>query len=285
MNWDDVRFLVVLGRERSFAGGARQLKVDQTTVARRLKVLEQELGVSLFEKVSGNWVPTEAGRAVLAQAERIEQEMNALVRMAETGNVLVSGVVRITAVDTIVGTYLLPALPKLYERHPDLRIEFVTSDHNLSLTRREADLALRLARPQDGNLLIRKLTSCAFSVYLNPLRCLNNHDWVAYDHDLAHLPESRWLASQYPHAHVKLRSNNLQVLMDAVRMGIGQAVLPDFIAEHDVALKKLHHNLPTLSRDLWLLVHPEMRHVPRIDAVYEWITEIFDQPTMQQMTS
>ena len=277
MNWDDLRFLVEIGRSATLAAAARHLKVDQTTVARRLRALEDALGTPLFERSDGHWRPTGVGADVLERAMRIEEDVAGLARLAEAGAQAVSGVVRLTAVGAIVGDYLVPRLPDLYARHPELVVELIASNDNLNVSRREADIAIRLARPESGDFLIRKLADVGFAVYgpaqPGPTR---SNDWVTYDDELAHTPEMRWLAGQLASGRVRLRSNKLAGLLGAVAVGIGRAVLPCFLADATPGLVRESGPQPVLSRDLWLLVHPDARRLPRVAAVADWLGECFE---------
>ncbi len=277
MNWDDLRFLVEIGRSATLAAAARRLKVDQTTVARRLRALEDALGTPLFERSDGHWRPTGVGADVLERAMRIEEDVAGLARLAEAGAQAVSGVVRLTAVGAIVGDYLVPRLPGLYARHPELVVELIASNDNLNVSRREADIAIRLARPESGDFLIRKLADVGFAVYgpaqPGPTR---SNDWVTYDDELAHTPEMRWLAGQLAGGRVRLRSNKLAGLLGAVAVGIGRAVLPCFLADATPGLVRESGPQPVLSRDLWLLVHPDARRLPRVAAVADWLGECFE---------
>lgn len=277
MNWDDLRFLVVIGREGTLAAAARRLKVDQTTVARRLRALEDKLGTPLFERGEGRWHPTPVGARVLERAGRIEEDVAGVLRLAEAGGRAVSGQVRITAVSAIIGEYLVPTLPGLYARHPDLSVELLASNDNLSVARREADIAIRLARPASGDFLIRKLADVGFALYGAargdlPVR---PGDWVAYNADLTHTPEMRQLEAMRGNGRVRLRSNSLRGLARAVADGIGQGILPCFLADPDAGLVRLGGPAPLLSRELWLLIHPDARQQARVAACADWLVEAF----------
>lgn len=279
MNWDDLRFLVTLGREGTLAAAARQLGVDQTTVARRLRTLEQDLGTPLFERNDGLWRPTAVGGRVLERAGRIEEGVAGISRLAEAGAAAVGGVVRITAVGAFIGDWLVPRLPGLYTRHPELCVDLVASNDNLNVARREADIAIRLARPASGDLLIRKLADVGFALY-GPARGdlqVSAGDWVAYNEDLAHTPEMRRLQAMLGSGRIRLRANSVRGLARAVADGVGQGLLPCFLADPDPRLARLSGPHPVLSRELWMLIHPDARPLPRVAATADWLVACFGE--------
>jgi DNA-binding transcriptional LysR family regulator len=277
MNWDDLRFLVTLGREGTLAAAARRLGVDQTTVARRLRTLDEHLGTPLFERNDGLWHPTAVGARVLERAGRIEEDVAGITRLAEAGADAVGGVVRITAVSALIGEWLAPRLPDLYARHPDLRVDLVASNDNLNVARREADIAIRLARPASGDFLIRKLADVGFARYAASRGDLPvcADDWVAYNEDLDHTPEMRRLHAMLGGGRIRLRSNSLRGLVRAVAGGIGHGLLPCFVADADPDLVRLSGTEPVLSRELWMLIHPDARPLARVAAMADWLLERF----------
>ncbi len=276
MNWDDIRYVAALYREGSIAAVARHFGVDQTTVSRRLKAMESQLGSRLFERHQGRWTASAAGQAILAKAVEIEEQIASLIRLSETADDAIAGVVRITALDFVARDFLLPGLGSLLATCPALAIELVTSDQSLSLARREADIALRFSRPPDGNLVIRRLARIPFGVYLSRHQPPAEASWVAYDHNLAELPESRWLAEHQPQASIRFRNNSLNGLLDAARLGLGKAILPVHMAARHPELQPWPEAGVILERDLWLVIHPESRHTPKIRAVSEWIVDRFN---------
>jgi len=276
MNWDDIRYVVALYREGSISAVARQFRVDKTTVTRRLKAMEGQLGTSLFERHQGRWTTTTSGEAVLAKALEIEEQIASLVRISETAGEDVSGVVRVTALDFVAKDFLMPGLTKLLDHYPALRIELVTSDQSLSLARREADIALRFSRPQDGNLIIRRVANIPFSIYASADHLPDERCWVAYDHNLADLPESRWLSEHQPDATIRFRNNSLSCLLDAARFGVGKAILPIHMAAQHKDLQRWQETGVVVERDLWLVIHPESRNAPKIKVVSDWIVAMFE---------
>lgn len=277
LNWDDLRFLVTLGRDGTLAAAARTLNVNQTTVARRLRALEARLGVSLFVRHDGQWQATPVGLQVLARAARIEEDVASLVHLAEAGADEVSGTVRITAVSTLMEAWLVPRLPELYARYPALDIELLDSNHNVELARREADIAIRLARPLRGDYLIRKLADMGFAIYgsCQPQHQTTLSDWVAYLDDLAHTPEMRHLQGVLSGGRVRLRSNSIRSLARAVADGLGHGLLPCWLADGEAGLRRISGPVPVLYREVWMVSHPDARSQARVAAVADWLAQRF----------
>ncbi|MGH7803179.1 MAG: LysR family transcriptional regulator [Candidatus Binatia bacterium] len=277
MNWDDLRILVALAREKTLAAASRRLGVDQTTVARRLRALEESLGALLFERSDGKWRLTPFGRRAVERAERIEEDVAGIVRSAESESQVVSGVVRLTSAPAIHSEYLVHRLPELYARHPDLVIDLVDSDANLDITRHEADVAIRASRPESGDFVIRKLAVIGYAVYesVRPGVATGRGDWVAYCEDLAHVAEMRWLESHLDGGRIRLRDSGMRTLLGAIASGIGRGILPCFVADAHSELRRAEPGDVVLVRDLWLLIHREARESARVAVVAEWLVERF----------
>jgi DNA-binding transcriptional LysR family regulator len=277
MNWDDLRMFVVLAREKTMAAASRRLGVDQTTVARRLRALEESLGAALFERAEGRWQLTAFGKRALERVERIEEDVAGIVRSAEAEAQTVSGVVRLTSVAAMNSEYLVHRLPDLYARHPDLVIDLVDSDLNLNIARHEADIAIRASRPESGDFIIRKLTVIGFAVYesARPEVVAGRDDWVAYNEDLAQLPEMLWLQSHLAGGRVRLRDSGMHTLCGAIAGGIGRGILPCFVGDVHPELRRSASGDLVLSRDVWLLIHHEARESARVVVVADWLVERF----------
>jgi len=286
MNWNDLRYLLEVSRHGALAPAASALRVDQTTVARRLKALERDTGSKLLDRIGGRYVPTAAGEAALAQARAVEEATTNLLTQVGNQDASLSGTVRVTAVHELLAGYLVPRLAPFRARHPDIVVEFVGESSNLSLSRREADIAIRLARPEGGHLFVRKVAVMGFAVYGARgadkawRNCSPHHwgtyDWVTYDDSLAHLPEARWVAQHVDGQRVVLRSNGLRVLTAAIDHGLAVGLLPCFIGDPDPRLTRLSGSEPLVQREVWLLVHPELRHSARVRVVIDWLVEFWN---------
>src|SRR5512146_1243587 len=165
LDWGDLRFFLELSRSGSLSGAARRLKVDRNTVGRRVASLEEALGLALFERGPQGWTRTAAGDELAALASRVEENVLALARHADAADRDMAGTVRLTTATHICAQLLVPSLPLLHERHPRLLLEVAVDQRIFDLTRREADLALRLGRPREAGLVMRKLGDLAYGLY------------------------------------------------------------------------------------------------------------------------
>lgn len=279
LDWNDLRHLLALGREGRAAAAARRLGVNETTVTRRLRAAEQAVGRRLFLRGGdGRLQPTEAGARVLAHAERVERELAVLGEALGGGDLTVAGSVRLTAVPLLLNRLLIPALPALLARHPQLRLELLGESRDLDLTRREADLALRLARPRGGGrgVLARRLGRLDY-VAVAPAGlapdAAGRLPWIGYEEAMAGLPQAGWIEAAAGPAPRRLAVNDAEAILAAVRAGLGRSLLPRALAAAEPGLQCLETAEAPPSREVWLLVHADLRPLPRLDAVIAWLEE------------
>lgn len=276
LDWGHLRFFLALARTGSLSSAARVLGVDRNTVARRVAALEEELGLSLYERGPQSWARTPAGEELVALASRVEEDVLALARHADARDTAVAGVVRLTTASHVAALLLAPELPALRERHPGLVLEIAVDQRTFDLTRREADLAVRMGRPRDAGLVTRKLTDVAFGLYAAPGTFRRRtvdfaaDPFVGLDESLASTPQERWIQRVAPERRVVFRCNSTAALQAAARAGVGVAVLPRFAADRDAGLVRLEGPEP-VPHELWLLVHGDLRRTPRVKAVIAWI--------------
>jgi DNA-binding transcriptional LysR family regulator len=278
MDWNDLRYIVTIARAGTLAAAARRLGVNQTTVARRLAAAEAALGTRLFERIDGALHATESGEAAVARAAQVEQEVHALEHGISGADADTAGPVRLTGVPMLVNRLLIPALPQLYARYPRLRIELIAEARNASLTKREADIALRLARPEGGSaVLAKRVGHLEYAVYGPRKRAADRLPWITYEEGLSHLPQARWIATAtHDGALVPLLVSDAEAIVHAIHAGLGKSLLPCFVADRDSRLRRLSGPKGVLARELWLLTHNELRHHARIAAVVAWLTELVE---------
>jgi DNA-binding transcriptional LysR family regulator len=285
LNWNDLRYVLAVGRGRTLAAAARLLGVDDTTVARRLAAMQAALDARLYQRLGdGTLQLTPAGERAALHAERIEREINALDLGLSGGGDFIAGTVRVTSVPIIVNHLLIPSARALLKRHPRLRLELVGDARDFSLTRREADLALRLARPKTGGtkVMARRVGALRYAIYAAascPVRDAARLPWITYDEGMAHLPQARWIAAAAARGDeqiVALRVSDAEAVVEAVAAGLGRSLLPRVAADADGRLRRLAsgYRAPMPTRELWLLTHSELARLGRIEAVVEWIRRI-----------
>lgn len=277
LDWDDVRVFLALARAGSLTEAARSLRVEHTTVARRIGQLEQALGLRLFDRLPRGWMLTSEGEQLSARAAQMEEQAHEFMREAADGAQL-SGTVRLSASPSVGQEFLLPRMCAIHQRWASVTLELVVEMRVAMLSRREADLALRIGRPQDPGLAARLLGNMAYGLYgrAGYTQGRSEADWrfIAYDDSLAHTPEHQWLESCRGSRAYALRANTLALQRDAVRMGLGLAVLPHFMAATDGLLERLPFETGPPSREIWLVVHPDVRRSPRVRLIADLVAEV-----------
>lgn len=275
-DWDLLRTLLALARCGTLSAAARALGVDHTTVARRLEALERDMGRPLFERSPAGYAPTPAGEEALAAAERMQSEVDGLMRRVDGAALDLSGQVRLTSTPHLAGALLVPALGDLLRRHPSLQVELIGDSRALDLSRREADVALRLARPEKPGLVARRIGRIAFALYAGAAdrRAFAEQRFLAYEEPSGAATIQRYLADMVADARIVLRSNTMQVLIEAARAGLGAAVLPCFVGEADPALARVRAPRPAPLLPLWVVYHEDLRRSPRVKALVGFLDEV-----------
>lgn len=286
-NWNDLRYLLALKRCGTLSATAKTLGVDDTTVSRRLSAMQDTSGNQLFHRnPNGRLQLTECGDAIISHAENIEHSVDLIEDILGSQTQSCSGVVRVTSVPMVINRLLTPDVDSLIKDYPNLEIELIPESRDLNLTHREADLAIRLARPSTGGtqIKIRKLGELRCSIYAlrkySPQK-LSKLPWIAYDDTLAHIPPDRWIrktAGITSEATSPLRVHDAETALQATLAGLGKTVLPDLVVAKDKRLQRLASNSATAvpSRPLWLMAHANQTRLNRIVAVTGWIDRIFD---------
>lgn len=277
MDWDDLRTFLAIARYGTLSAAARALGVTQPTMGRRLAAMEGRSGARLLQRLPGGYVLTPLGEGILGNAERIETEVLAAERAITGRDVALAGVVRLTTVDVLAARIVTPALIALQARHPGITVELAPDMRTLSLSKREADVALRLSRFDSNEVVARRVGAFSMGVYRARDRPVAEDKLITVLDDQAHLPEAKWLRELYPEAEITFRSNSRDVQLWAAKSGTGIVVLPRYQADLDPGLVRIRTDVPDLVRDLWLGVHTDLRHMPRVRAVMDAIIEALER--------
>ena len=272
IDWDDLHLILDLAEAGTLAAVARRRGVDQTTASRRLTRLEERIGEPLFDRIERRHRPRPLALALMADLEAMAAAATRIDAKLDDDRLRLSGTVVISAVDLLATRVLAPAVAAFRTRHPGVRLEVDGEDRNVSLAAREADEALRLARPAADEALARRLGDLVFGFY-GPAGDDGAADRpiAGYGEALDHVPESRWLATAFPGLLPSFRSNRIGAIAEAVAGG-HRAVLPFLIGANDPRMTRLSGVEPVARREVWLLVRPERRHEAAVVAVIDWIT-------------
>ncbi|HWU03760.1 MAG TPA: LysR family transcriptional regulator [Novosphingobium sp.] len=280
MDWDDLRSFLAIARSRSLSGAARDLGLRQSTMSRRLAALEAKAGARLLQRTPRGYELTALGEAVLGNAERMEAEAIAVERTVQGRDVALSGVVRITTVEVIANLLLPPAIAALQAKYPGISVDVLSDPRSLSLERREADIAIRMARFEGNDLVSRRMCMAESALYASPayvaahaphpgMPASSEQSVITLLDDQAHLAEARWLAEQVPGARIAMRTNNRDAQAAGASAGLGIACLPCYVAAGNSGMVRLGAFGPGPAREVWLGVHGDLRHMPRIRAAIE----------------
>lgn len=274
----DMEVVLALVRGRTLAEAAARLAADPSTVFRSLQRIEKALGQRLFERGRTGYLPSEPAVEVARHAERIEAELEA-ARSALSGPAdAVTGRVKLSTTDAVMRGLVLPLLPALARAHPQLRVEVRTGNELVSLTRRDADLALRATRKPPDHVVGRHLGTMRFVVVASARRtrgkaALSESDWIAPDEALPDHPSVQWRRRHLPKLQPRLLVDGITGVADAVAAGVGIGIVPRFVADADARLKPISDTLEGCESQLWILAHPESRHLRRIATVYQALVE------------
>lgn len=283
--WDDVRFFLAVARTRSLSRAGRVLGVGHVTVGRRIALLEHCLGVTLLNRTPDGFTATAAGEAILRQCMAMESAALDLERAAAGRDSLVTGPVRVTTTEALAHQLIAPAIAALRQTHRELRIDLIAGVRSLDIARREADLAVRFARPAASDLICRKLGDVGFSLYASrrylaksgiPQRGqgLAGYDIITFTGAPA-ATSPFFMGESLEGARVALRCDNPLIQFKAAANEAGIAELACFLGDASPDLVRVWPNEPPACRTVWLILHQDMRRSARIRTVSATISDMF----------
>lgn len=282
----DLEVTLALVRGRTLAAAAERLGVDASTVFRSLQRIERGLGRPLFERSRSGYVATELATQLAGHAEAMEVAVEAARSAAQAEPSQVSGTVRITTTDTVLHGLVAPTLPALREVHPLLVYELHAGSELASLTRRDADIAVRATQRPPPHLVGKRVGTLRVAVYAARKGAARaraaveagSADWIAPDDALPEHPSVAWRKRHHPKVEPRYRVNSILSVLELVALGLGVGVVPLFLAAGRRDLVALSEPLESAETDLWLLAHPESRHLRRVAAVYGHLARSLSLP-------
>ena len=287
-DWNDLKYFLALSRQGKLVRAAVRLQVDHTTVSRRIAALEKQLDVRLFDKSPNGYQLTDAGLRLLPLAEQIETRSNRLYREIAGKDARLSGTVRVATPEALGSQVIARHITEFKQQHPDIEIELVAETRRMSLSKREADIAISFSRPDSGRLIAWKLCDYRLRLFasrdylagypaITNMDDLAQHDFVSYIEDLIEMPELRFFDNTIKNAHVVFRSTNVSAQFNAILEGLGLGLVHCFMAQRENRLQVVLPGQVSVERTYWLLVHEDLRHVARVDAVCQFLTRILRQ--------
>ncbi|MCZ6652335.1 MAG: LysR family transcriptional regulator [Planctomycetota bacterium] len=273
MDWDDLRFVLATARAGTLVGAATSLNVTHTTVSRRLRSLEKELGVLLFDRTPDGWLPTAAGEDLVDTAAGMEVDVLSLEGRVLGRDRRLTGALEVTTIDSLAESYA-EDFSSFVERYPDVKLNINIDDSVRSLSRREADVAIRLTNNPDDYLVGRKAGHMNFAVFgarelansFDPDSPLSSFPWIARGGLIMDPYIDSWFERHVPNARFVYRVDNESVLLNTVRSGIGLAHLLCISGDLDPGLVRMCPVIPDWTFDVWLLTHPDLRGSARVRA-------------------
>ena len=286
MNWDDARVFLAVCRESTLRGAARVLGVDQATVGRRVSALEKTLNATLFLRTSEGYALTAVGEAALQAAEKMEHSALELQRRIQGLDDRLTGIVRVSTTDSMAVDFLIPAIARVHQRHPDVRVQLDASTHFLSLAKREADIAVRNTRPDNPDLIARRIARWPVGLFASqayvdnhgvpaPGSAFEGHDLVVYQPYLQGNKEFTLVAEPPGRGRIVASLSSSLLVRRSIAAGLGLGEIPVYMGERDGLVRLWPERTRPLPYDVWLVTHADLRHTAKVRAVIDEIVEVF----------
>ncbi|UPG94544.1 LysR family transcriptional regulator [Luteibacter aegosomatissinici] len=278
VDWEDVRIFLALARHGSLSAAARALSVNHATVARRIQSLEASMGERLAERRPEGYVLTAAGTRIMDVASNMETAAQSLGRGGASDTP--TGLVRVNAPPGLAQGFLVRHLADIPARHPGLDLELATDLRSISLERHQADIAVRIGRPMDGDFIAKPLGHMAFGFYGTDEICSavergERKTVISFNEENADMPEALWMARHFPRARVSFRANNHVAQAVAATRGAGLALLPHYVGRLQPGLRRCELEPLPASREIWVLMRRQDRTDVPIRTIVEHLEKVF----------
>ncbi|WP_434676250.1 LysR family transcriptional regulator [Pseudomonas sp. D3-10] len=288
MNWDDARVFLAVCRESTLRGAARVLGVDQATVGRRIAALEKSLSAALFLRTPDGYALTSMGEAALRSVEKMEQSALELERRIQGLDDRLMGNVRVATTDSLAIDFLIPAIARLHQRHPDVRVQLDASTQIISLVKREADVAVRNTRPENPDLIARRIARWPVGLFAareyvdvhgepTPGSAFEGHDLIVYQPYLQARKDFTLVAEPVSRGRIVASLSSSLLVRRSIAAGIGVGEIPVYMGERDGLVRLWPERTRPLPYEVWLVTHADLRHTARVRAVIDEIVAAFSQ--------
>lgn len=288
LNWDDLQYFLHVARTGNLTQSAYDLKVSQSTIARRISALEEDIKITLFTRHQTGYYLTEQAKSIFEHAKEIEAKFMGLEHTATTLQMEVEGKVKLATAESLATQLIIPVLPKLYQKYPKLELELITGINSVGFLKHEVDIALRFVRPDQENLLIRRVGRMSYSLYghKNYLASfkqpysnnIRRYNFITWSGGYSHLPSAKWLTKHIKNAKSTLVTTSVANQVASVNAGLGIAVLPDMLVKNNETLITIRDHI--FFDDLWIVSYPELRSSNNIRAVIDFLVNELNESTL-----
>jgi DNA-binding transcriptional LysR family regulator len=286
LNWDDARVFLAVCRESTLRGAARILGVDQATVGRRITALEKSLSATLFLRTSEGYALTAVGEAALKAVEKMEHSALELERQIQGLDDRLTGTVRVSTTDSLAIDFLIPAIARLHRQHPDVRVQLDATTQILSLAKREADIAVRNTRPDNPDLIARRIARWPVGLFASqayidahgvpaPGSAFAGHDLVVYQPYLQSHKDLTLVSEPVARGRIVASLSSSLLVRRSIAEGLGIGEIPVYVGEQEGLVRLWPERSRPLPYDIWLVTHADLRHTARVRAVIDEIVAGF----------
>ena len=280
INWDNLRYVLVVANKGSIAAAARELGVNRTTVLRRINTFQQNLNCRIFDRGDTGYVLTPEAEKMIDAAREVEGTLFDMQRQIAGHELKLEGELRVTTTDTFMLSLLGPHLASFQQTHPHIVVEVLMTNNILDLNRRDADVAIRPTRSPDAGLVGRRLCDVDFGIYATPqlLQWVDRKQifdarWIGFVDDIMQTPIGAWFSNAIDIGHICLRCDSFVAVRVAAEAGIGLALLPRLLGDSSAELERLEVDTSQLTVGLWALAHPDLVRSARVHAFIEHLSQ------------
>jgi DNA-binding transcriptional LysR family regulator len=272
IDWDDLRYVLAVADSGSLNRAASTLRVNRTTVLRRINAFERKHGVRLFERLPNGYTLTDAGNEILAAARGFENAIESLERKLAGQDLRAEGLVRVTTTDTLLTSVLQTPLAMFKQQHPGITLDVTTANAFANLSKRDADIAIRPAIDPPEFLMGRRISSVAFAVYAASMGDGRDERWIGPDDTLASTSVARWMRTSMPSVRADIRTDSLVSMRELCAAGAGLAALPCYLGDSDARLIRVRPPVDEMTTALWVLTHPDLARTARVRLLMDHVS-------------
>ncbi len=280
LDWSDLQYILAVANQGSLAGAARALGVNHSTVQRRITSFEALQQVTVFDRRPDGYKLTIEGQQLLEAARAVEQAVWGLERKITGKDLKLEGTIRLTTTDTLLHTIVGRPLARFHDKYPDIVMDVSVTNSILSLTRRDADVAIRPAQSKPEPLVGDHVGDIQFAIYAAPSYVrgrqnltLAGLDWISPGDTLADTTPGRWLRRTVPRARIVMKTDSMLALGCAAQRGLGVAMLPTYLGDELDGIERVDVAYDRFSNGLWIVTHADLANAARIHTFMTFMSE------------